>query len=103
LCADLGVRTQHDDGGDVLAKSPMGDGENGGFGHIGMAQQRLLDLRGRDLLPAPVDHVLDAANNEEISVPVEVSQVAGSEPAVAKRGIGGGDIIVISPRDGGTS
>ena len=103
MLADLGARTQYDGGGNVLAKSPMGDGESGSFDHVGVAEQRLLDFGGRDLLPSPIDDVLDTADNEEISVPVQVSEVAGSEPAVPKRGFCSGDIIVISPGDGGAA
>jgi hypothetical protein len=66
--ACLGVWAQYDGGGDILAKSFMGDGENGGVDHVGVAQKRLFDLSGCDLLPAPIDNVLDAANNEKISV-----------------------------------
>ena len=68
VCADLGVLTQYDGGGDVLAKSPMEDRESGGFDHVWVAQQRLFDLGGRDLLPSSIDDLLDSANNEEVSV-----------------------------------
>ena len=79
----------------------MGDRESGGVDHVWMAQQRLFDLGGRDLLPSSIDDVLDAANNEKVSVLVQISKVTGSEPAVPKRGRGSGGIIVVPPRDGG--
>ena len=80
----------------------MGDGEGGSFDHIRVAKQCLFDLGGRDLLPSALDDILDSANNEEISVPVQISEVAGSEPAVPKRGFRSCRIIVIPLRDGGT-
>jgi hypothetical protein len=96
------MRTQYDGRGDVCAKSPMGNGENGSFDHILMAQQRLFNLGGRDLLPSAVDDILDSADNEEISLRVQVPKVAGSEPAIPKSGLGSGSIIVVAPRYGGT-
>src|SRR5262249_3903128 len=79
----------------------MEDRESGGFDHVWVAQQRLFDLGRRDLLPSAVDDVLDAPDNEEISLCVQVPQVAGSEPAVPKSGLRSGGIIVIPPRYGG--
>ena len=73
-----------------------------GFDYVWMAQQRLLDLGRGDLLPSPINDVLDAPNNEEVSVLVQISKITGSEPAVPKRGRGSGGIIVVSSRDGGT-
>src|ERR1700686_3194568 len=81
----------------------MGDGEYGGFDHIRVAQQRLFHLAGRDLLPAAVDDLFDAADDEKISLLVQVAEVAGSKPAVPKSFPGRGGIIVVSPRDGGTA
>ena len=40
---------------------------------------------------------------KQISVAVQVSEVAGSEPAVPKGGLRRGDVIVVSPRDGRAS
>ena len=79
----------------------MGHSENGGFDHVRVAQQRRLDLAGRDFLPSPMDDLLDPTDNEEIPLRVKVAQVAGSKPAVPKCGRGGGGIIVVTPRDGG--
>lgn len=82
----FGVRAQHHDGGDVFAELLMRDGEHAGLQHRRMAQQDLFDLQGRDLLPAAVDDVLDAADDEEVAVGVEIAEVAGPEPAVAEGG-----------------
>ena len=83
----LGIRPQHHDGGDVLAELLVRDGEHAGLQHRRMAQQDLFDLQRRDLLPAAVDDVLDAADDEEIAVGVEIAEVAGPEPAVAEGGL----------------
>jgi hypothetical protein len=81
----------------------MGHRENGGFDHIRVAQQRRLYLGGDDLLPSLMDDLLNSTDNEEIPLCVKVPQVAGSEPAVPKRGRGSGDIIVVTPGYSGTS
>ena len=56
--------------------------------------------RGRDLLTSRLMIVFDPANDEEISVAIQVSEVAGSKPAVPKRGFVGRGIVVVSPGDG---
>jgi hypothetical protein len=75
----------------------MGHSENGGFDHIRVAKQRPLYLGGDDLLPSLMDDFLDSTDNEEISLSVEVPEVASSEPAVPKCGYGSGGIIVVTP------
>src|SRR5882724_2305883 len=81
----------------------MGDAECNGFEDVGMSKQRLLDFGRRNLLPSPFDDILDAADNEKISVAVQVSEVAGSEPTVAKGGLRCDDIVVVASRDGGAA
>ena len=75
----------------------MGHGENGGFDHSRVAQQRRLDLGGGDLLSSLMDDLLNSTDNEEIPLRVKVAQVAGSEPAVPKCGRGSDGIIVVTP------
>ena len=77
-----------------------GKWESDGFDHVRMAQQGLLDVAGRDLLTSPVDDVFDPPNNEEISVAIQVSEVAGSKPAIPKCGFVGCGIVIVSPGDG---
>src|SRR5262249_53306994 len=103
LCADLAVAAQDDGGGNVLAKSPMGDGESGNFDHIRMTKQRLFHCGGGNLFAVPLDDDLGSAAYEEISVPIDVFEITSSEPTVAKRGRGRGGIVVVSPGNSGTS
>ena len=63
----------------------MWDGERGSFDYIGVSKQRLIDFGWRNLLSSALNDVLDSAHNEEITVAVEISEVAGSEPAIPKR------------------
>src|SRR6185437_12733436 len=54
----------------------------------GLGEQELLDLPRVDLLPAPVDHVVRAAGQEQVAILVQVAEVAGLEPAVRVDGAG---------------
>src|SRR5262245_20113888 len=80
----------------------MGDGEGSSFDDIRVAKQHLFDLGWRDLLSSALDEILDSANNEEIDIMVEISEVAGSEPAVPKRILCSCRIVVVAPGDSGT-
>src|SRR5205807_7144409 len=52
------------------------------------AQQDLVDLPRRDLLAAPVDHLLEPPDQSQVAVGVEYALVAGAEPAVGEgRGV----------------
>src|SRR5205814_10092200 len=83
----LRIRPQHHYGGDVLAELWVRDGEDAGLEHSRMAQQDLFHFQRRDLLSAAVDDVLDAADDEEIAVGIEIAEIAGPEPAAADGGL----------------
>src|ERR1044071_920454 len=99
LYVGIGTGAQHDSGGDILSKSWVLDRESGRFDHVGMFQQRLLDFGWRDLLSASVDDVFDASNHKEITVAVQVPEVASPEPIVPKCEIGGSQIVVVTSCD----
>ncbi|MHC2533441.1 hypothetical protein ACVJMY_003010 [Bradyrhizobium diazoefficiens] len=61
-----------------------------------MAEQDLFHLERRDLLPAAIDDVLDAADDEEIAVGIEIAEIAGPEPAVAEGGLRRRLVIIIA-------
>ena len=50
-----------------------------------MLVERVLDLARVDAVAAAQDHVLDAVDEVQIAVGVEVADVAGAEPAVGER------------------
>ncbi|MET3365119.1 hypothetical protein ABIF60_006514 [Bradyrhizobium japonicum] len=70
--------------------------EHASLQHGRMAEQDLFHLERRDLLPAAVDDVLDAADDEEIAVSVEIAEIAGPEPAVAEGGLCRRLVVVIA-------
>src|SRR5262245_64164614 len=72
--ARLGALTQYDGGGNVFAKPLVRDGESSGVDHLRMSEQDLLDFGGGNLLPAPIDDVLDADDNEEVYIQVQVDR-----------------------------
>ncbi len=57
-----------------------------------MRQQRLLDLRGRDVLPAAQDHLLEAALQVQVAV-AQHATVPRAEPGAEER-LGGGRRVV---------
>src|SRR5207237_9777976 len=81
LLANRGPGARHDGGGQILAQAGMGHGERHSLRHGRMLQESLIDFAWRDLFTAAVDHLLDAPGDEEIPVLVQVTLVAGSEPA----------------------
>src|SRR5262249_12947339 len=80
---DLGVVAQHDGGSDVLAESRVANREYRRLGDLRVAQQDLLDLRRSDFLSSPINDVFDPPNDEKVTLTVQISKIAGSEPAVA--------------------
>ena len=86
LRADLGARAQDHSGGNVLAKSLCGM-ETRRLRPHRRGQECLFDFGGRDLLPSSFDDLLYSPDDEQISVPVQISEIAGAEPAVSKRAI----------------
>src|SRR5262249_59362633 len=85
------------------AETRMRDCEDHGLGHVRMAQQRQLDLGRSDLLSAPIDDIFYPADDEKVSILVQIPKVAGEKPPVAKGSGVGGRVFQVSPRDGGTS
>src|SRR5262249_22457680 len=100
---ERGILTQYDGGADLRAETRMRDCEDHGLGHVRMAQQRQLDLGRSDLLSAPIDDIFYPADDEKVSILVQIPKVAGEKPPVAKGSGVGGRVFQVSPRDGGTS
>src|ERR1051325_3190944 len=55
------------------------------LGDFGMGIQHALDLLGRDVLVAALNHVFFAVDEEEKAVFIDIAQIAGMEPAVLDR------------------
>src|SRR5262245_4480075 len=60
-----------------------------------VAQQRRLDLGGRDVGTRRLDHVLDAAEKMQRAVLVEPSQVAGVEVSVRSEAVERRETVVV--------
>ena len=79
---------QHDCGDHLLAQARVRNRKRGGVDDAGKRAQHRVDLRGRDLVAAAVDLLLDATGEMELAGVVEVPEVAHPEPAVDEaRGI----------------
>ena len=66
-----------DEGVDGLAGQLVGDAHDGRLAHVGVLDQRRLDLRRRQPVARHVDHVVDAAPDPVVAVAVAARAVAG--------------------------
>src|SRR5262245_24805610 len=80
----------------------MPDRKDGSFDNIRVFKQCIFNFTRRDLLPTSFDDLLCPTNDEQISIPIKVTEVAGSKPAIAKRQFGSDGIIFVAARDGRT-
>ena len=79
------IRLSNYCGDDLLPESWVRDAERSGLVHARQRPNREVDLDRRDLFPAAVDDLFDAPRKMDISVLVDVSQVAGAEPIAHER------------------
>src|SRR5207253_4999992 len=70
------------EGGRLLAVAGMGGRDDGGLEHRRMRADGLLDVAGRELLPTPVDHILEPPGDVDDPFGAERAEVASTEPAV---------------------
>ena len=76
----------HHDRRQFLAEFGMRETDRCGFHHVGVAQQCGLDMRAGDVLTTADHHVLAAAVDKEVTVIVEMPQIAGVQPTVGVDG-----------------
>src|SRR6476620_4398041 len=84
-----GLFTQHHGDGDILPKGFVGHCESDRFRNPPMMQDDVFDFARSDLFAAPVDHFFQPPCDEEISIGVEITLVAGSKPTTFKMFVGG--------------
>ena len=97
----LCTRFQFDKCRDRLAPLRMRQADHGGVLHGGMGEQRLLDLDGRDVLAAGLDHVLLAVEEQHLAMRVDEREIAGVMPAEFARLFGRLRVLVIAHHDVG--
>src|SRR6266404_4352568 len=78
-----------DPGAELLAVAVVGDAENLYVLDLGMAVEKFLDLARVEVFAAADHHVLDAADDVAITVPVDGGDIAGVHPAVGIKHVGG--------------
>ena len=69
-------------GAHLLAQALVGHRVHRRLVHVGMHQQRSLHLAAADVLSTADDQVLDAIDDEQVALVVEIGDVAGAEPPV---------------------
>ena len=72
---------------------------NGGFGHLGLLHEKLLDFTRIDVEAAGDDEVTQAPAQGVVAVRRNGGQVSGVEPSVAKDGPGSFRLPPIAPED----
>src|SRR5882757_4492387 len=77
-----GAALHHHDSVDLLAPALAWNADHGALRHCRMLRQRVLDLRRIDVLATRDDHVLDAVDDVDKAVLVQIAAVAGVHPAV---------------------
>src|SRR5437667_3662714 len=77
-CAGSGDHTQ----AVALAETRIRYTDDGGVQDLGMRVQHLLDFARQELLPAAVDHLLQASDDAHVASGVELAEVAGPKPAI---------------------
>ena len=99
FAGELAARSRHHHGDHDLAPARVGAADDRGFGDVRTFDQQVLDLGRVDVLAAGNDHFLAAAIDIEIAFPVEVSHVAGVEPAVDQHRGGGLRCLPVADHD----
>ncbi len=68
-----------------------------------VVQDHFIHLPGGDLLPAPIDELLQASSDGEVAVSIQVTQVARLEPAIDESGPVRLRVVLIRLDDVGTA
>src|SRR5579884_914859 len=68
VLGEAGALPDLDPGHELLAVLGVGHADHLDVAHVGVGVEELLDLPGVDVLPAPDDHVLDAADDVDVAV-----------------------------------
>jgi hypothetical protein len=84
---------------DILPQRRMVDAKRRGVQNVGMAQQRGVDFRRGQLETAAIDDFLDASGDEQVAVLIEMPEVAGAKPAVAKCVAISAGVVLVAARD----
>ena len=69
---------------DALAERRVGHRDDRHVRHRGVGDQQVLDLLGRDVLPAADDDVLEPVGDREVPAGVDPADVPGAEPAAGQ-------------------
>ena len=81
---------RYDDRGDHLAPFRRGRADHGDLGDPRVPGQDLFDLAGVDVEATADDELLAPPDDPQITVRVELTEVAGAEPPAVERGLGRG-------------
>src|SRR5262245_14794024 len=75
-------RSRDDDGTDAIAQDRVRRVHPRDVGDVVLREEQVLDLTAAELLTAPHDHILDAAEDRDGATRLEPGQIAGAEEAI---------------------
>src|SRR6185312_9566395 len=85
--ADAGSFLGDDDRQRAFLPALVGDRDHGGFDHIRMADQGVLQVDRRNPFAARLDHVFGPVGQGDEAVFIEAADVTGAQPAVVELGL----------------
>ena len=81
---------RHDDRDGDLPGAGVRTRDDRGVGHVRMADQDRLELRGRHLQGGDLDQLLEPIDDRDAAVLVDRAEIARAQPAVGRQDLGGG-------------
>src|SRR6266446_2951208 len=95
-----GVRTEFNPGTEFLTVARIWDADDLHVLDLRMAIEKLFDLAGIDVLPAPDHHIFDASDDVAIALGIERGEITGVHPPSGVDGLGGAlGVIPVASHD----
>lgn len=83
MCGRRGIGGGDDEGGDLLAPFGVGETDDADGGDGGVVEEEALDLGRINILATSNDNIATSLDEPEITILIEIADVAGVETAIA--------------------
>src|SRR5262245_16153681 len=94
---------EHHGGRDILTQPAMRDGKGRCLSHRRVVEEDRLDFLRHNFFPATINDLLDAAEDKQVAVSIDMPLVPGPEPAVRKSARVGEWIVIVALQNGWTT